>query len=786
MIRLFVISKFELADEPGTFVLAWTTTPWTLPGNTALTMGEKIKYIKVSFGEEKYILAQDNIEKIFNDRKYEIIGNVKTKDLVGKRYKPLFDYFGASNLENKENLYTIQTADFVTVEDGTGIVHIAPGFGEDDLNLSKEKKLPTILHVTPEGTFTKEVKDWPDELVKPKEDTQAMDKKIVAYLDKRGLVFKAEEFAHSYPFCWRCDTPLLNYATTSWFVKVTEIKNNLVKNNKKINWIPAHLREGRFGKWLAEAKDWAISRQRYWGAPLPVWRCQGGNSKSEILNSKSPPAGGIPPSLKNNSVAGQIPNSKFQIPNGDGCGEIKVIGSIEELEKLSGKKITDLHKHVVDSIEFKCEKCGGVMRRIPEVLDCWFESGSMPYAQIHYPFENKEWFEKNFPAEFIAEGVDQTRGWFYTLMVLSTALFNKPAFKNVIANGIVLAEDGQKMSKRLKNYPEPDDIIDKYGADALRLYLLTSPVMEGETLNFSEAGVKEALQKVIMLASNVLSFYLMYQNKKEFSKRKPKNILDRWILAKLNLLNQEVTQQMKKYYLVKATRPLGGFINELSTWYLRRSRQRFKDGDQAGINTLGYVLLEFSKIAAPFIPFMAEDIYRQVCFQKESVHLEDWPKVNKSMIDNKLLAEMDLVRQIVEKGLAARAEVGIKIRQPLASYMTSLVDKLAEDLIDLIKEELNVKEIIFGKKDQLDIKVTEELKLEGQTREIIRQINQLRKEQKFTIKDKIIIYQAGFDDIFEKFGDEIRKATITEKVEKGLKEATQEIEGGKIGIEKVG
>ncbi len=752
-----VIAKFELADEPNTFILAWTTTPWTLPGNVALAMGEKIEYVlvrdKKQVTNDKYILAKANIDKIFAGIEYEILGKVKAKDLIGKKYRPLFDYFLDANLASKENLYTIQLADFVTVEDGTGVVHIAPGFGEDDLNLGRQKNLPTIIHVNAEGKFTEEVKDFSGQPVKLKEDPQATDKKIIENLEKKNLVIKSEQFSHSYPHCWRCDTPLLNYATSSWFVRVTDIKKDLVKNNKKVNWVPAYLKEGRFGKWLEGSQDWAISRQRYWGSTIPVWKCE----------------------------------------NKD-CGNIEVAGSIEELQNLSGQKISDLHKHVVDEIIFPCKKCQGEMKRIPDVLDCWFESGSMPYAQIHYPFENKEWFENNFPAEFIAEGVDQTRGWFYTLMVLSTALFNKPAFENVIANGIVLAPSGQKMSKRLKNYPEPDLIIDQFGADAMRYYLLTSPVMAAETLNFSETGVKESLQKVIMLIGNVLSFYLMYANdgnKREYDANKAENILDKWILAKLNMLNQEVTEAMKKYDLVKATRPLGDFINELSTWYLRRSRERFKAGDQEGINILGFVLQEFSKIAAPFIPFIAEDIYRQSGGQKESVHLETWPAYAKASAgDARIIEQINLVRQIVEKGLAARSEANIKIRQPLSELRIKSYELSGKDeLLDLIKDEINVKEVVFDEKIEkeveLDLNMTEELKQEGLMRELVRQINQLRKEAGLTINDKVIIYHDGLDEVFTKFGQEIKKATLAEKLEKGSIDFMKDLEGGRVGIRKV-
>lgn len=764
---LAVTAKFELVDEPGTFVLAWTTTPWTLPGNVALAVGKDIDYSIWKITDlstnksEKVIFASDLVNKILgNDiffdgknfsgkvvsgilgsginKEFELIGRVIGKDLTNKKYQPLFDYFINADLKNKENIYTIQTADFVSTEDGTGVVHIAPGFGQDDLNLGKEKNLPTILHVNPQGQFISEVRDFAGLSVKPLGDTQKTDVEIIKYLAVKNLLFAKEKYTHSYPHCWRCDTPLLNYATSSWFVKVTDIKKDLIKNNKKVSWTPAHLRDGRFGKWLENATDWAISRQRYWGAPLPVWKCD--------------------------------------------CGQIITVGSIKELEELSGNEVKDLHKHIVDEIKIKCDKCGQEAKRIPDVLDCWFESGSMPYAQVHYPFENKKWFEENFPAEFIAEGVDQTRGWFYTLMVLSTALFNKPAFENVIVNGIVLAEDGQKMSKRLKNYPEPDLIVDKYGADALRYYLLTSPVMEAETLNFSEEGVKEALQKLIMLSGNVLSFYKMYEQSNEIKALDSKNILDKWILAKLNQLMFEVTQNMEKYDLVRSARPLQDFVNELSTWYLRRSRDRFKDGDEPGINTLGFVLREFAKVSAPFVPFLAEHLYQSVCDDFESVHLEQWPKANKKLIDEKLLAEMELTRQIVEKGLAARANAGIKIRQPLSFYATNLTKSLDKELVELIKDELNVKEIKFGKEEKLDLEITEELKQEGLVREVVRQINQKRKDLSLTVNDKVPVYQVGLDELFAKHGEQIMRVSGGSEIINQEIPEMKDIEGGKIGI----
>jgi len=741
---LSVIAKFELVDELGTFILAWTTTPWTLPGNVALAVGQDIGYVKVSHGDHRYILAQENVERIFENKEYKIIEKIKSKDLVGKKYKPLFDYYQAVDLENKDNIYTIQTADFVNVEDGTGVVHIAPGFGEDDMNLGQEKELPMIKHVGPDGRFVGEVKDFAGELVKPKDSPQAMDKKIVQYLADHNLVFSSQEFTHSYPLCWRCDTPLLNYATSSWFVKVTAIKKDLIKNNNKINWVPSHLKAGRFGRWLDDAKDWAISRSRYWGAPLPVWQCK--------------------------------------------CGETTVAGSLSELEKLSGQKITDLHKHIVDEIKIKCQKCQGEMNRVPEVLDCWFESGSMPYAQRHFPFEpgdDPKNPPQNFPAQFIAEGIDQTRGWFYTLLVLSTALFNKPAYLNVIANGIVLAQDGAKMAKRLRNYPDPEEIMEKYGADALRYYLLSSPVMEGENLNFSEQGVKEVMQKVIMLLDNIFSFYQLYAKNdlKITSVPDSANGLDRWIVAKLQVLIKEITESMDSYYLVKAVRPIQEFINELSTWYVRRSRDRFKSGDTAAVTTLGYILQELSKAMAPFTPFVAEYIYKNLGFS-ESVHLADWPEFDKKLINAKLLEQMNLSRQIVERGLSARAEAGIKVRQPLASYTTSLAKDLPAELGDIIKEELNIKELKFGP-DNLDIILTSDLEAEGLARELIRNINQLRKNAGLTVADQVEVYYQGLSEVFEKFGDEIKKATAASKILEQKTDDMKEVADGEIGIKKI-
>ncbi len=775
---LAVTIKFELNDDPGTYILAWTTTPWTLIGNVALAVGENIEYVKFQINNSSnldgvYIASKNYFEKYQNflwqnnkKAKIELLEEVSVKDLIGKKYHPVFDYYLDKNLVNKEKLYTIQSANFVTTEDGTGVVHIAPAFGEDDMNLGQEKNLPFIQHVGMDGKIKEEAKDFSGLEVKPKEAPTSTDQKIIEFLQTKNLVFEVENYLHSYPHCWRCDSPLLNYVTTSLFVNVTTLKNDLLKNAQNINWMPAHLKEGRFGKWLEGAKDWAISRQRYWGSVIPIWICKD-------------------------------------------CGEKKVIGSIKELEDLSGEKITDLHKHFIDKIELKCEKCGGVMKRVPDVLDCWFESGSMPYAQMHYPFENKEKFEKNFPAEFIGEGVDQTRAWFYYLHVLATALKNKPAFKNVIANGIVLAEDGKKMSKHEKNYKDPLEIIEKYGADSIRYYLTTSQVMKAEDLNFSEKEVDEVLKKVILILLNVLSFYKLYEikdgNKDLSFLQKLNNPLDVWIVSQLELLKKEMTDSYNNYDIPTANRPISDFINDLSTWYVRRSRDRFKNNEREAIFTLRYVLLELAKLIAPVMPFIAEYIYKEVGGEKESVHLELWPVVDEKLINEEVLEKMAITRKAVEIGLSLRAEAKIKIRQPLKfiQLKKEAFDNIYEDIMakiklpqplkfvqdkekkifddlynylfnDIIKEELNVKEVALGDKDWLDTEISPELEEEGLLRELVRSINQLRKENGLKIDDKNIIlkYQTSdfvLEKVFTKFEKEIKKECLLKEIIKATR-----------------
>ncbi|MCX6785894.1 MAG: isoleucine--tRNA ligase [Candidatus Komeilibacteria bacterium] len=777
-----VTVKFELVDEPGTFVLAWTTTPWTLPGNAALAVGEDVDYVKVTGSELKYLERTNNIKDeegpkyiehwqvgnfilaktIFdqwsNKDEYQILEEFKGKKLVGKKYQPLFDYFDNDKLENRQNAFKIYSADFVSTMDGTGIVHIAPGFGDDDFNLSKKENIPLIKHIGLDGRLIAEVKDFAGEPAKPKGNHTVTDKKIVEFLEAKGLVFSSEKYLHSYPHCWRCDSPLLNYTTSSYFVAVEKIKTQLLKQAVKINWMPAHIKEGRFGKWLAGARDWSISRQRYWGSVLPIWVCAH-------------------------------------------CGAKKVFGSIEELEKASGREVDNLHKQAVDLIAVPCQKCKIEMKRIPDVLDCWFESGSMPYAQLHYPFENKAKFEANFPAQFIAEGADQTRAWFYYLHVLAVGILGKAAFKNVAVNGIVLASDGKKMSKKLKNYPDPMAMFNKYGADAMRYYLAISPVLKADDLCFSEQDLATVYKKVFIILGNVVSFYKMYEPQSLNSENKnlqSDNILDQWILAKLALLNKEITEAYKNYDLNAAARPLAGFIDELSTWYLRRSRERFKGDDEEGkqnaLATFKYVLFQLALLMAPVMPFTAEYLYKELGGQKESVHLEQWPEANESMNqrNRKTLAEMEAVRKIVELALAKRDEAGIKVRQILGK-LTVAGASLNEELTGLIKDEVNIKEVVYVKAEklsaELDTVLTIQLKTEGLYRELVRTVNQLRKEAKLTINDRVIIYyqtdSAEVKEIFTKYGEELlkntlAKAVVSGRVKDGLIDKAAEINGHKI------
>ena len=656
-----VTVRFAVEGEPNAYVLAWTTTPWTLPSNMALAVGPDIVYARVKDGDDVYYLAESRLAVYYpKGEGYELLDRRPGRELASMRYRPLFDYFAA---HASEGAFRVLPADFVTTEDGTGIVHVAPGFGEDDYRLGMDEGVPIVSPVDDEGKFTAEVKDYAGRQVKE------TDADIIARLKSEGKLVHRATITHSYPHCWRCDTPLIYRGISTWFVRVEQIKDRLLAANREVSWMPAHLRDGRFGKWLEGARDWAVSRNRYWGAPLPVWQSEDGTERV--------------------------------------C-----IGSIAELEKLCGQPVQDLHKHHVDEITIPSANGNGPLRRVPEVLDCWFESGAMPYAQAHYPFENREHFETHFPADFIAEGLDQTRGWFYTLMVLSVALFDRPAFKSVVVNGLVLAGDGRKMSKRLKNYPDPAYMIETYGADALRLYLVYSPVVRAEDLRFSEDGVKHLLRHILIPLWNAYSFFVTYANIDAWSPGRSgaepgRNVLDRWIRSSMATLVADVTAAMDRYDLQKAVRPFVRFVEDLTNWYIRRSRRRFwKSDDDRDKNeayeTLNAVLLQLAKVAAPFVPFFSEAVYRNLRSEDmpESVHLCDFPHPEPERRDPELERQMAQVMTVVRLGRQLRTEHNLKVRQPLAALHVvsrdmTLLSELGE-LRDLILDELNVKDLRVG------------------------------------------------------------------------------------------
>jgi isoleucyl-tRNA synthetase len=852
-----VYVKFKI--EPNTFLLAWTTTPWTLPGNAALAVGPDITYAKIKIGDDFYILAKERLVVIKDA--YTVEKEMLGKDLVGAKYTPVFD---AYIKEGK-----VYPAEFVTTTDGTGIVHIAPAFGQDDYDLGKKYDLKFIQHVTPDGKMTVVPFEGMD--AKPKDDHQRTDVEVIKYLAGKGTLFAKEKLIHSYPHCWRCDTPLLNYASSSWFVKVPEIKNKLVSENKKVHWVPESVGANRFGNWLEGARDWAISRSRYWGAPLPVWKSK---TETKIIASLSDIQKACKPrnnillmrhgeieSNKNNLISADIhkkegltENGKKQVKKsaeslknkkidlvfispffrtketakivagvldlksehikedvrlaevdamdfqGRPWSDIlnmyrdrkewfdrKIVGleTLSEVRERVGSFVyeidkkykdkniliishntplkivqalsegkdddcdielfdnaevralhftqlprnreykIDFHRPYIDEVVLHDSK-GHEMKRVPEVFDCWFESGSMPFAS--QPVRPK-WFGKikGYPAQFIAEGLDQTRGWFYSMLVLGTALFGKSPYENVIVNGLVLAEDGKKMSKSLKNYPDPMDVVNKFGADAIRYFMLLSPAMAGEDLRFSEKGVDEVVKKVINRLDNVVTFFEMYSRSEAASVRST-NILDKWIMARLHETAHIVTEGMDKYELHIATRPFNDFIDDLSTWYLRRSRDRFKDGDVQAIQTTKYILTELSKLLAPFMPFFAEDMYQRLG-NTESVHLASWPAPQS--VDQKVIVEMKKTRDIVTFGLEARTRFSIKVRQPLAKL--SVRELVSAEFVELIKDEVNVKTVVEDKEVKgevlLDHVITPELKEEGDVREFLRLVQDLRKEK---------------------------------------------------------
>ena len=655
------VVKFKAVDDDA-YYLAWTTTPWTLPSNLVLCMNPKVDYVKIQVGDTKYILAEALVEKVFEgvEGERKILATYKGKDLEFKKYEPLYPFADEIVKKSGKQAFFITCDDYVTTEDGTGIVHCAPAFGEDDNRVCKKYDTPFVQFVDGKGNMTAETY-WAGTFVKD------ADPIILADLKKSGKLFKAPVFEHSYPHCWRCDTPLIYYARESWFIKMTAVKENLLKNNAQINWIPPTIGSGRFGDWLEHVQDWGISRNRYWGTPLNIWECS--------------------------------------------CGHQHSVGSIEELKSLSKNCPADieLHRPYIDAVTFACEKCGGEMHRVPEVIDCWFDSGAMPFAQWHYPFENKEIFETHFPADFISEAVDQTRGWFYSLLAISTLLFDKPSFENVIVLGLVLDKDGQKMSKSKGNAVAPMDMLKKHGADAIRWYFYenSAPWLPNR---FHDDAVVEGQRKFLGTLWNTYAFFVLYANIDNFDATKYQLdyenlcVMDKWLLSRLNSMVKTVDDCLANYKVPETAKALQSFIDELSNWYVRRSRARFwaKGMEQDKINaymTLYTALVTFAKCAAPMVPFITENIYRNlVCSidsnAPESVHLCDFPTADETKIDAELEKNMDEVLKIVVLGRAARNAANIKNRQPVANMFVKAVE-LPKFFVEIIEDELNVKAVEF-------------------------------------------------------------------------------------------
>jgi isoleucyl-tRNA synthetase len=664
-----VFVRFAVKDEPGVYFLVWTTTPWTLPGNVALAVGRNVPYVMVEGptddgqGTERLILARALMHKALkHPENYTVVQEMKGQDLIGKRYEPLYEF-----LPVEQDYAYVVHGDFVSVEDGSGIVHMAPAFGADDMDIGREHNLPVLQTVAPDGAFIDAVEPWAGMWVKD------ADPLIKNELAERGLLYKIEEYIHNYPFCWRCKTPLLYYARETWYVETTRYRDKLIELNKTVNWVPSHIRDGRFGNWLEDLRDWALGRERYWGTPLPVWICQ----------------------------------------NPD-CDHRHCIGSVAELEKLSGRDLPDLdlHRPYVDEVTFPCPECGGTMQRVPEVIDAWFDSGSMAVAQWGYPFKNQEMFEQQFPADYICEAVDQTRGWFYSQHAIAGLLFESVNFKNVICLGHILDEQGRKMSKSLGNIVEPWGVIEKYGADAFRWYMYTAGP-PGEPRRFSVELVGEVVRNFYLTLWNVYSFFVTYANLDGFDPHsepvpvEERDALDRWILSELHSLVRDVTRAYDAYDVPSGTRPIESFVDRLSKWYLRRSRRRFwkseSDMDKlAAYQTLYECLVTVAKLLAPAMPFLSEELYRNLVAdmypdEPESVHLAWWPTWDEALIDQKLMDDMRLAQKLVSLGHAARNSASLKVRQPLAEAVFVVRFNAEQDAVreleGTIAEELNVKAV---------------------------------------------------------------------------------------------
>lgn len=725
---LFV--KFKIIGEDAS-LLGWTTTPWSLPGNAAVAVNPEARYVYVELKddegrEETLILARDRLACLNVDT-YRITKELKGNDLVGLRYEPLFKLKNLEEYTNTAELYRVWSAEFVSVEEGSGVLHVAPAFGEDDLQFGKAHKLPILITIDEFGKVISGI-GLPTDI----EGVffKKADEKIIEHLTRQNNVYSAETITHTYPFCWRCDTPLLYYATDSWMVKVTAVQPDLVSNNQQINWIPEHIKNGRFGKWLENVRDWSISRNRFWGAPLPIWITED--------------------------------------------GETVVVGSVEELKKraVNPDNIGDLHRPFIDNVEITTDS-GKIAHRIPEVFDCWFESGSMPYAQDHYPFENSAEWSKRYPATFIAEAIDQTRGWFYTLHVLATTLFDKPAFLNVICSGWIVAADGEKLSKRKKNYAPMDEVFDQFGVDSLRFFMMSSPIVNGEDVRFSVDYLRDVQRKIFMTLYNTYTFYKLYADVDGWKPTQPlvepksSNILDQWILSRLNTTINEITQAIDDYRLDKAARPISDLLDDLSNWYVRRSRRRFwkseDDADkQSAYQTLHFTLLRLCQLMAPFAPFLTDYIWRELVRGTDlptSVHLSDWPPAGP--INQKLISDMAQAREYVTFGLAQRAEAHIKVRQPLVS---ASVPKLPNVFKEVIAEELNVQKVEWGKVVKVNTRITAELKRVGLIRDVIRYVQTVRKEAELRVDDRIqlalITQNAELEQAIQEYSENIKAETL--------------------------
>ena len=739
----------KLRDEDA-YLAIWTTTPWTLPSNLAVCVGAEIDYQLVQDGDKRIYLAKERVSHYLDDAP-EVVKELKGAELVGRMYEPIFPYFAD---QTELGAFVVVSDDYVSTDSGTGLVHQAPAFGEDDSRVLKAHGIEALVcPVTLSGTFTDEVPDFAGQHVKD------ADKGIIALLKSAGSLYRQDVIQHSYPYCYRSNTPLIYRAIPSWYVRVTAIKDKLIAANEQIKWVPEHIKEGRFGKWLEGAIDWAVSRNRVWGTPLPVW-----------IN--------------------------------DVTGNALCMGSVAELEQYSGVRVTDLHREHVDGLEFSVAGEEGVYRRIEEVLDCWFESGSMPYAQLHYPFENEDVFAAGFPAEFIAEGLDQTRGWFYTLTVLGAALFDKPAFRNVIVNGMVMAEDGKKMSKSLRNYTPPDELMEAYGADALRLYAINSGLVKGEEQRFADSGVKDMVRRALLPWYNAFSFLKTYAAIDNWSPDKGQlvgdNVLDQWLLSRLQTLKINVAREMEAYRLYNVVPQLFGFIEDLTNWYIRLNRGRFWGEDItpdkiAAYSTLYEVLLELSKLMAPFAPFLSEHLYQQLealadrPASPSSVHLCDYPLPEAELIQPNLETAVDRMQQVILLGRQKREEVKIGLRTPLAKLTIIHRDEsLLGDMRLLeayLRDELNVLEIAYSteESDYIDLQAKPNFPLLGKRlgkrmKAFAQQIGQLTDEQIGELQS------AGILSLQADGGSEVFTAEEIE-IKQQAKEGTNTLSNSEISID---